>query len=280
MDYREWTKFEAYQLNENVARESMKENLATIKARWPEYVDNVNFNMSIADDFDGWINSEYGIHEGSVIVCGAGPSLSNNIEWLKAQHESCIPIISVDKSLSYLKENGIKPLFTVTCDWQSKVADFYADFAKEDTAVLSLVTSGLVVTKVHVGTILWFGAMNPFNPFWSLAKQEFGNHIAMVREGGVVTYSAVDIAIWCGFDQIIVIGNELSFRSKQEAADYITNPHIPVRDVGNGTYTYPVFDTAATNFNLLPVYHPDIEFINMSGGSMLPSWIRGIESAN
>jgi hypothetical protein len=273
-DYAEWKKPEKYETPEwdvEFLQDSVRDHEIL---HWDSWTENVDANFTKVKSESDWIRSEYGKHEGPVIVCGAGPSLSRNSEWLKAQYDDGVPVIVVDRAFREVKRLGIKPLFVVSDDDQEIVQKFYCDFEESDTAVLSLTTHPEVhKRRTSVGTTKWFGSMIPISAFWNMAATHYGSdEMQQVRCGAVVGYSAVDIAIWCGFEPIITLGNELSFKDKYEAFKYFNGATtkdtmlMTLEGQNKDKLTIPAFYAAAQCFNRLLDQNPEVTLLDASDG--------------
>lgn len=138
MDYSEWNNIDAYGYSHEDAERIGKQDIEMCQPWHDLWVNNIDENMKIITNDADWIRSEYGKYEGPVIVCGAGPSLRQNMKWLIEQHENGIPIICVDRALATLKEKQIRPMMVVSLDAQSKVAGFYELFDSLDVAALCI----------------------------------------------------------------------------------------------------------------------------------------------
>lgn len=232
---------------------------------------NIECNLT----FDGWrdtlkpVTDLYGKYGGPVFVCGAGPSLVQNIPNLvKAVKEKGWPVIAVDRALIELKAAGIDPILTVSCDAQRKVRQFYDGVYEPcDKVALSLVCDPDLLDIVLPGDVYWFGALHPLCGFYRIVYKKHGREIAMVRTGTVVTFSAVDIALWMGFDPIMTIGNELSFGTREEADKYMGDNHEELqRHEQTQRLMIKSFADAAGDFTIFPYLHPDIGWVDLSEG--------------
>ena len=229
------------------------------------WVENADRNIGAANMF-GWIDNLYGKSEGPVFVCGTGPSLYRDMEYLKRLFSLGAKFIAVDRAFPALMANGIVPHLVVTDDQQPQVAKYFKEYVSFSDTVFSpsLVTHPDVV-KMFKGPITFHAPINPFSWFWQLAYQHFGRHIATNRASSVVTFSAVDIALWMGFNPIITIGNDGCFASmadlRKEVGDYPRVIELP-----DGRATHDVFMNAAHGFGVLEKWHPEVRFIDLSDG--------------
>lgn len=268
--------------------EGLKRCAATTYEREQHLWDMMDANITdlFSQIEDGYYDPEwvdkafYGKHEGPVIICGAGPSLLSDMDKIKHQYEeNDCPIIAVDRSFRTLKENGIKPWLTVSVDPQMSVWNFYRDCVEEgDNIALNAVCDTSVFNEVasNGANIFLFGSLQPFSPFWDLARQEYGEHIATTRPGCIVTYSAVDIAVWAGFNPIVTIGNELCFDPAKDGElikNYAENGGFIFHSCDDGRLTIPPFMDAAHAFSFFPQWHPDIYFVEASGG-LERGWLK------
>ncbi len=246
---------------------------------WNTWPQNIDHNMAHMDGTNGFISSEYGLASGPVIVCGAGPSLSRNIDYVRHIHDNFgVEVIACDRALRTLKEGGIRPSLTVAADASKRVVEFFDGCTDEqDVVALCLVTDPEVAKSLKC-PIYWYGLLNPFSGFWNLMRKKFGNEMACVRSGVVVGFNAVDIALWMGYSPIYTIGMELSFKDREEADEYLKIS--PGKELGicpdSGRYWIEDFALAAKSFSTFPYFHSDIGFVDLSDG-VLPyyGWIKG-----
>lgn len=154
---------------------------------------NVAENLQPASVLRGQFNDK------TCIVLGGGPSLDNNIDWIKANADRLV-IIAASRIVGKLIKLEIKPDIIVSVDPQS----ISFDVNKE---LMSLEHDTLLVYSYHVtpqiigqwrGAALYTGSRLPWN------SDHDNNNIESV--GPTVTNSAIEIAREMGFSQILLCG--------------------------------------------------------------------------
>jgi hypothetical protein len=270
-----WLDWRTYYGTRELCREMAVKSKAIDDTLWDILEENVEGNLSLIEDgfVTEWIDKVlYGKYSGPVIVCGAGPSLFQNIEALKQKQAEGVPIIAVDRALKTLKENGIKPMLTVSVDPQMKVANFYkGSVGPDDMVAISLGVDMETAAQASNGRPMWFAPMHPVSPFWGWQYHSIGHHIATVRPGGVVGYSAVDIAIWCGFDLIVSIGNDFSWEYGDEESDKFYSAQEKIDLPEQKRFTIQPFLDAAGAFSWFPAWHPEVCFVDATDG-IISGW--------
>jgi hypothetical protein len=186
---------------------------------WNVWTQNMDENWKRAEH-EPWVDTQlYGrVPPGmTAIVCGAGPSLKRHIKQLRMAQALNHSIIAVDAAYKTLKENGIKPILVVTVDGQPEVADMIGNIDKDSYCALNIATHPKTAYVARKARRIWWGVLNPFSAFWDITRRRFGDRIACCRSGYIVTFTAVEIATWMGFDNIITVGNDLCYDNFEDA---------------------------------------------------------------
>jgi len=275
-DRDKWLDWHTYYDNIEQCKNAVKLAKANDDVLWDIVDDNISCNLSLIEDVfaNDWIDEAmYGKYQGPVLVCGAGPSLPFYLPAVKEKYLEGVPVIAVDRAFRLLKANGIKPMLTVSVDPQMTVRRFYDDIEPDDTVALSFGVNMSTTIKAMDSNILWFAPMHPVSPFWGLQYVNYGKKIATVRPGGVVGYSAVDIAIWCGFDMIVSIGNDFSWKYDDfsETVFFARGGFDFINLKEEKRFTIKPFQDAANTFSYFPHWHPEVEFIDASDG-IIKGW--------
>lgn len=224
-----------------------------------------------------WLEDEfYGKYEGPVMVIASGPSLARNIDFVMQKHLEGTPIICVDKAYRYMNRyEGFDPLLLVSVDFQPKVLDMYDGVCNQNIA-LSLCCDWLMAEMLshRDNKIYWFGAMQPFSPFWGLKVRQYGDKMCCVRPGGIVTASAVDIAYWMGFNAIMLIGCDLCFDPLTDGEaifEYAKHGKV-FQPIPDGRLTIYDFTVGAATMDAIAKEHSsDCAFVDASN-SILKNW--------
>lgn len=200
------------------------------------------------------------------IVAGAGPSLSTNLGALEKAVSRGWRLIAVDRAFDTLKRAGILPDITISNDAAEQVADFFdADLLEPgDVFALCAISHPDVYEKLSGCERRVFACVNPFSAFWKYVAGKFPQGLCCLRPGFVVTFSAVDLAMWMGAETVLTIGNELSWQNLDEVDRcYWSHPLIQLQ---NGRVTINSFYKAARAFRFFPERHSEVRFVDCSGG--------------
>ena len=213
------------------------------------------------------LSSLFGSWKGErCIVAGAGPSLKENLPLLEEAAKCGWRIVSVDRAFTMLKEGGIRPDITVSSDAGACVTDFFdkATPGSDDVFALSVITHPDVYKKLSNCQIYVYSCANPFSAFWRFAAERLSKGVPCLRPGFIVTFSAVDLALWMGANPIMTVGNELSWREGAPTEKCYEDAKL-IRAPG-GRITISSFLKAARAFRFFSARYPDVEFIDASGG--------------
>ncbi len=145
----------------------------------------------------------------SIVVIGAGPTLSQHYGYLKA-HRDKHYLIVVDAALKPLLEAGIKPDVCVTQDPTEKgVLRFFSGISDEALAGVSLLyfplTPGRILTD-------WPGprfVSYTQHPRYQLLLQKYPK--GTLFSAGSVIHPATDLAVKMGGNPVILMGADFSF---------------------------------------------------------------------
>jgi hypothetical protein len=142
-----------------------------------------------------------------VIIVGSGPSLEDNIEWLKSMQDRAV-IISSGSSMAVLLKNGIKPDFQAVLERAKAVYDRHKDAAEQwdlkDTHVVLTTTIWPGIDAFFKDVIYFFRpALSPLGVFCR-DNAEILNH-----EGPQVTNTAFAFARRLSFSEYYLLGIDL-----------------------------------------------------------------------
>ena len=145
-----------------------------------------------------------------LIVVGAGPSLSKNIELLKQAKGKAI-VLAVNRTLRSLQNAGIHPHFTIALEARDVRSQF-------DGIDLSQIPGILLATTVDRN--LFELPANGFISYYTqlhvdgwMFKPEDQRHEVLSQ--GTVSHSAFSLGLRWGCDPIIFVGQDLSFPGGQ-----------------------------------------------------------------
>lgn len=245
---------------------------------WKNIEDNRRFDL-----YNGLENAFClsGKHEdATVIVCGAGPSLKENIEYLRNADNAIV--ICVDRAFELLVSEGIIPDYCVTEDFSPTCSIFLnrAAYAPKTVFLVSLVSNPATINALRQSGKMpyLFGHKGECVFFWQCYENEHGFNYSNFKNGSVVTFTACDFAVMLGASTVITIGNELSVKKKDIAGEErframpYTVHEIDGKPLDEPLKTHNEFLKACFVFGELPVEYPEVEFIDCSGGLKKPGW--------
>lgn len=147
-----------------------------------------------------------------VVVVGAGPSLDNDIEVLKA-HGKDVFIIACDATLPVLSKHGIIPnLITVIDPSDRQVKNFENQDIRSAFVFMASVVHPLTFDEARRARarILWYNLFDNGSDVCNSIPSIVGKKGALLP--GVLTSSiAMESAFWLGFRNIAFIGHDLSY---------------------------------------------------------------------
>ena len=139
----------------------------------------------------------------SAIVCGAGPSLSSQMDLLRGLAKR-VTIIAVGHAVPALVGAGIVPRIVVEGD-SVAYQNWPADLRSDSLLVALPEVSPEVAARFN--RILWcYGCSMPFN----VAAANWGLPLFDVALNKTVTVQAIDFAARLGFERIALVGQDLS----------------------------------------------------------------------
>ncbi|EMO1679764.1 motility associated factor glycosyltransferase family protein [Campylobacter upsaliensis] len=143
----------------------------------------------------------------NAIVVSAGPSLSANLALLKKYEENFV-IFCVDGAYSVLCENGITPDYVINNDYLNIALKFFeADIKEETMFICSSLSSFEVVETLGVRKNLCV-ILDPEDPN---VKLNFLDDFGYIKPGLFVSYFAYCITMALGFENVIMLGQDLAF---------------------------------------------------------------------
>jgi hypothetical protein len=135
------------------------------------------------------VDKHYKTRNQPAVVVAAGPSVDDQIEWLKSVADSHT-IVTITRPLRALMYHGIVPHYVIILDTDKTMIEHIRDL---DTSRSTLVYD-VAVSPAFVDA--WKGPRVVFNS---------GKHDCLYQ-GGTVTHSAMDLAVGLGSKDITIIG--------------------------------------------------------------------------
>lgn len=146
------------------------------------------------------------IKDKSAIVVGAGPSLNKNIHLLKEASGKAL-LVCVDAALKPLLKAGIRPHIVTTMERNEGTIDFYANLSGfEDIFFVFCTVVHPNIYKVYKGPKIIATRYQEFSDWLSINPGSLSG-------SPVVGNLAFDIAEYLGCNPIIMVGQDLSFKS-------------------------------------------------------------------
>jgi hypothetical protein len=138
-----------------------------------------------------------------VVICGAGPSLCDQIPMLKDLVTN-VMLIAVGHAAPTLVNAGITPHIIVESDCMA-FRNWPEEFCADSVLVAGTDVSPSLVT--HFERTQWFnGSSHPFN----IALSKWNIPVMTLHLGRTVTISAIDLALRLGAKHVVLIGQDLS----------------------------------------------------------------------
>lgn len=210
-----------------------------------------------------------------VIVVAAGPSLEKNVDLLKEYRDRAF-ILCVDRAAPVLAERGIRPHAFVTVDAKKDPKLFGSEIAGE-MPWFAYTTSNYDALKqlkhskiIFASTIFGYGEK---------LFQAVGSDLFEMASGGSVATNAVNIAIYMGSRNIIVIGQDLAYTDNKVYAGVETQANqqelIQVKSFDGGTVmTRADYKAFIDYYEANAARRKDVRFINATEGG---AYIEGME---
>lgn len=270
-EYKEYKEIIEYFICNEV--ESMRLMVAAEENRGRNFLYNCNdfiYQAGIKELKDAF--TKYKFNDYPAVVVSAGPSLENNVEEL-AKYKGKAFIIGLNASLKMLRKHDITP--DIMLSYDAKISDFtpFEDEEANHIPLLTNITSDYRVVRA-----------NKSRRFYDYENNEYINklvaelNIKLIRSesGGCVANAAFAFAQKMGFNNIILIGQDLAYtNNKIHAGQRADKNDIDVNDeqyvMVKGVYedevpTDRIFCTYRKWFEDRIADNPDLNVINATEG--------------
>ena len=145
------------------------------------------------------------------VVCGAGPSLHNDIEQLKKMYNKII-LIATDSAVKVLVRENIDPHFIVSIDPQPINYYYLNDYQGMAKFIIDPSSCYLNVRNIPMNSLYYTGATIPIaEKLFELIDEK----PSKLAAGGSVSTVALDLAIKLGADPIFLLGQDMAFSYQQ-----------------------------------------------------------------
>lgn len=186
--------FHTLELNENTWLGSVLNNLPHILS-----------NESIASLKDIWKGTNQ-----KAIVVGSGPSLKKDIHFLEKLKDHCL-IIAAGSSIQALKHYGITPHFVVSMDGRPENFNVFKNLDTSDVPLIFCPQLYYEITDHYKGDVY----------HCLFLKDEIIPYLSEIEDipefisTATVTGVAMQIAVFMGINEIVLMGQDLSFTEGQ-----------------------------------------------------------------
>ena len=182
------------------------------------WLENAINNISYINNNKGYLLSSLeGKYVGqTALIAGAGPSLNDNIEEIKAKRNN-YTIFAVNKAVKYLAEQGIVPDFVVFLDARNAMTTMggMEGFLKTVNCITDI-RSDKNAVKLGFNKIFYSFATSD-----SIMKKlaEYNPFLKLYETGGTSSLLALTAAVKLGFSKVILAGIDLAFKNDEMYAN-------------------------------------------------------------
>lgn len=161
----------------------------------------------------------------AAILVSAGPSLNKNIHELKKAKNKAF-ILAVDTAVKPLCKAGIIPDAFLMIDGKKPLSLFDMDEIK-DIPVIAPIDANHEVIREQRGKKIFFGITDFLTTCMYTAA---GKAFPGLPCGGSVATSAFGMLYMCGFETVIMVGQDLALTGNKTHADGTFKEHMPEED--------------------------------------------------
>ena len=157
------------------------------------------------------IFSEMTFKDRAAIIVSAGPSLDKNVEELRRARNKAF-IIAVDSALRTLEKRGIYADISITVDPEKRIDRFDNIETLKSIPMVMEINSNPSILEKHTGKRFY---LTSNNYYYKNVLANMGKKTGGLNTGGSVACSAFDMARQMGFENIVLIGQDLSYPNGQ-----------------------------------------------------------------
>lgn len=139
------------------------------------------------------------------VVVAAGPSVEQNVEYLKEIKGRAV-IFAVDRILDYLLDNGVEPDFIVTVD-PKKPTEYFSKRENITIPLICYMESNYDILELHQGKKI-FCSKNKFSDECYTINNK---PVPFLLPSGSVAIVAFSACVELGFQKIILVGQDLAY---------------------------------------------------------------------
>lgn len=215
------------------------------------------------------------------IVVSAGPSLDKNINELKKAKDKAF-IIVVDTALKAVLRAGIVPDLTITIDPHKPLILFEDERIRKLPMIFCIMSNKQVIDS-QKGEKIFFGDSESYI---QAIFNKYDKKLSTLETGGSVACNAFSTAVFLGFKNIILVGQDLAYpNGKEHTKDAYDNEaenklkdgkrYFEVEDIyGGKVLTEENMDAYRLWFETQIVRYPHLHVIDATEGG---AKIRGTE---
>ena len=224
----------------------------------------------------------------TALITGAGPSLADNIENIKANRDKFI-IFALNKNANYLYKEGIIPDFIVCLDAENmdRTLSDLSDLLSNTNAIIDVRTDSAVFNKKFKKIFVNFSETD----FFIKKLSKYNGYMKFYESGGSASTLALTAAVKMGFAKIVLAGIDLAFKDniiyaygesmqrisqEQILVDNIRKNIVQVKSVNGGmVYTRDDYQTSIHHFETLIKELGYAEIYNISS---FGAFIEGVKN--
>jgi hypothetical protein len=153
------------------------------------------------------------------VLCGAGPSLLDDVETLKQQRDNIV-LFAVTGAVAPLLNVGIVPDFIVSMDYIGPSKHFKnipKDALKTANFVMGPSAEGALFQWEHRSS--WLGTLHFNEQFSYLLDTMYGEKLPRYHTGGTVSIFMLQVAFDLGIRDFVLLGQDMALRGNQVYAD-------------------------------------------------------------
>ncbi|MDF2609530.1 MAG: hypothetical protein K0R92_1004 [Lachnospiraceae bacterium] len=174
-----------------------------------KYIDNILSNIKYLKGSNTIYElKEHMPKEVPAIIVAAGPSVKENIEFLKKAKGKAV-IFAVDRVLDYLLDSGVEPDFAVTID-PKKPAEFFSKRNDVKIPLICFIEANNDVLERHNGKKI----ICTRNIFLNEIYIKTNRKVPFLLSSGSVAIVAYSACVELGFDKVILVGQDLAYEGK------------------------------------------------------------------
>lgn len=152
------------------------------------------------------------------LIVSAGPSLEKNVDLIK-EIEGRAVIISAGSALKFLLKRGIKPDFFVLIDPMEIIYKQVEGIEDIDVTAIFLSTACRLAVQEYKGP--------KFAAIQDESHMSDGEEKFLIKTGGSVATTALDIALKMGANPVIFVGQDLAYQGdKHHISEYVHNDYL------------------------------------------------------